>query len=492
MNDDSITFYRYCITEKPTAKDLEQMVDIFAAANVDTLTQCVHCRWQATYDSKVVEVAGDLTPEAVQPWEWIQYWQWHTCRRRLIAQGNDPPKVIARRCRQRGMSFLPSFRLNDQHGMHPHEGHYGSFRREHPGWIIGQKAMDYGVPQVREHILKVAQELAERYEMDGLDLDFMRWPVYFKSKEVEANTGVMTDFVGQIRAILDETGNRRGRHLLLSVRVPLRIGEGKVTDGLPPDSSDIECLGIGLDVRTWVKERGLVDMVCPMNFFYTDWHTMIENMAEWRALTDGTECGLYPTIHGRPWKDYEPPYISAESYRGAAYSFYLHGADGIALYNLWEDNAIGWEAVRDMGSPRVLSAKPRRYHCYLGDLMSVAKGERKTVGFYLPEDPTAPDVQARLRFTAVNLTLDHCIELDVNGRPVDKETLLFERRGPGRPAPAGAPRLPYFHIVELPLAGTAAFKGKNLLGVKLVEINPEIPKKDTIEIGRVEAFFEPT
>jgi len=33
--------------------------------NVDTLTHCVHCRWQAIYDSKVVEVAGDLTPEAV-------------------------------------------------------------------------------------------------------------------------------------------------------------------------------------------------------------------------------------------------------------------------------------------------------------------------------------------------------------------------------------------------------------------------------------------
>ena len=32
---------------------------------MDTLTHCVHCRWQAIYDSKVVEVTGDLTPEAV-------------------------------------------------------------------------------------------------------------------------------------------------------------------------------------------------------------------------------------------------------------------------------------------------------------------------------------------------------------------------------------------------------------------------------------------
>jgi len=47
---------------------------------VDTLTRCVHCRWQA--------------------------------------------------------NFLPSLRLNDQHGMHPHEGHYGSFRRDLPEWIV--------------------------------------------------------------------------------------------------------------------------------------------------------------------------------------------------------------------------------------------------------------------------------------------------------------------------------------------------------------------
>ena len=109
----------------------------------------------------------------------------------------------------------------------------------------------------------------------------------------------------------------------------------------------------------------------------------------------------------------------------------------------------------------------------------------------MPEDPTAQGVQARLRFTAVNLTLDHSIEVDVNGRHVDKDMLLFERRGPGRPAPAGAPHLQYHHIVEFPLAGAVALKGKNFLGVTLVEINPEIPKEDTIEIGRIEALFEP-
>ena len=49
---------------------------------------------------------------------------------------------------------------------------------------------------MREHILRVVREPAERYDIDGLDLDFMRWPVYFKSDEVKANTPLVTDFIG--------------------------------------------------------------------------------------------------------------------------------------------------------------------------------------------------------------------------------------------------------------------------------------------------------
>ncbi len=489
MNDDSVTFFSYCKTERPTAKDLEDMVDVFAMANVDTLTYCAHCRWQAAYDSKVVEVAGDLVPEAVRPWEHTHYWQWHACLRRLIAEGNDPPEVLARRCHERGMNFLPSFRLNDQHGMLPHEGQYGSFRRDHPEWIIGDKAMDYGVPEVREHILMVVRELTERYDLDGIDLDFMRWPICFRDDQVQANVPLMTGFVGEVRSILDGAGKRRGRHMLLSVRVPLNIGDGSLVNPHPM-RSDIECLGVGLDVRAWVRE-GLIDVVCPMNFFYTDWHTMIANMDEWRELTDGTQCGLYPTIHSMALDDYTPPYVSAESYRGAAHSYYLHGADGIALYNLWHVNETGWGAVRDFGAPIVLGAQPRRYHCYLGDPIPIARGERKTVDFYLPEDPMAPSERATLRFSAVNLTLEHHMEVDVNGTPVDGETLLFERVGPSQQPAVGAPRLAYMHIVAFLLAGTAAVMGKNVLGVRLIEINPEVPGKETVDICRVEASFEP-
>ena len=498
MVDSGGPYYGWSSQEGTTVQDLEHMVDVFAKAQVDTLSLTLHDRWQAYYDSKVVEVAGNLSPEAVQPWKWMHYWHWLTSLRRLIAQGSDPAQVMAARCHQRGMKFLASFRLNDQHNILPHEGQHGSFRRDHPEWVIARRAMDYGVPEVRQHILKVARELVERYDIDGLDLDFMRWPVYFKNEEVKANTPLMTEFVREIRSILEEGSRKKNRRLLLSVRVPTRIGEGKVINA-PEYSPELECLGIGLDVRRWIKE-GLIDMVCPMHFYYTDSQAMFQNIDEWEALTEGTQCGLYPTIAHAETKDYGPPYISPASYRGLAYSYYLRGADGIAIYNMYgptswlrlgtADDQEGWGVLRDLGDPIFLSTKLRRYHGHLGSLISTAKGQRRRMDFYLPEDPKGPGVEGRLRFTAVNLTLDHRLEVDVNGTPVDPRTLVFEYKA-YHFKDEGAPRSGYRHLVTFPLAETAAAKGNNVLGVKLVEINPQIPTRDTIEVGRVEALFEP-
>ncbi len=441
------------------------------------------------FTSEVVEIAGDLSPEAVQPWHYTHYWAWLATMRHLIERGDDPPRVLTESCHRRGMMFLASFRLNDKHDVHEHEGQYGSFRRDHPEWRFAENSMDYAVPQVRQHILSVVEELTERYDIDGIDFDFMRHPLYFRDGQVEANTPVMTDFVREVRTILDNAGERRKRPMLFSVRVPMTINE---------------CENIGLDVRTWIKQ-GLVDMVWPMDFYYSKWHLMIKQMPEWAALTEGTDCALYPTVHEEFLEGYTVPYITGDSERGMAYSYYTHGADGIALYNFWDGSEIGslrdnsdiWDAVGDMGRPSVLAAKPRRYHCYLGEPVMINKGERQAVEFYLPEDPSAAHLRPARRFFGCNLTQDHRIEVDINGTKVDPETLRWDRNQvDGFP---GAPTMPYGNLVTFPLANTTAKKGNNELGVTLVESNPElrdlaayqgIPASEgAIAVAMVEALF---
>ncbi|GEM_PF-3801312 len=497
MTDDSV-IYSYYARERPTAKDLEDVIDIYARAGVNALSHCIHCRFQAYYDSKVVEVAGDLTPEGVEPWRHVHYWHWLTALRRLIADGNDPPKVLAARCHQHGMRFLPCFRLNDQHGFEPNQAIYGSFRRDHPEWRIDKRAMDYGVSDVREHVLTVAREVCQGYDIDGLDLDFQRWPVFFKSDEVKANTPLMTAFVKEIRAYLDEAGKRLNRSMLLSVRVPIKIGRGQVINA-PVRHRDLECLGVGLDVPTWIKE-GLVNIVCPMAFLANQWPDMIAHMAQWRELTQDTDCSLHPTIHRNlawPVKPYDSPYVSRASYRGAAHSYYRHGADGIALYNLWDNDKVSWETVPDLGNPSALGAKPRRYHVYLDDPVLINKGERKTFELFLPEDPQDADQRPHLRFYAANLTLEHRIEIDINGTKVDPGTLTLDRIKSG--GLSGAPKMPYGYLVSFPLAHTSTRTGSNELGIKVIEINPELSQLTKvytvpesaggIAVGLIETLF---
>ena len=498
MQDDGTAYWRMS-TENPHAEDFDELLDAFAANGVDTFTQTMHSRWQAFYDSKVVEIVGDTSPEAVEPWHYTHYWFWATCVRRAIANGADPPKVLAEGAHRRGLKFLASLRLNDVHGILPHEGHYGSFRRDHPEWIIGEKSLDFGEVEVREHILSVARELIEGYDIDGLDIDFMRAPLYFRDDQVKANTPVMTELVRQIRECLDAASNKRGRRLLLSARVPLRLGEGrkinsKVDGQYSHDAT--ECLGVGLDVPAWVRD-GLIDVVCPMDYYYLKWTQMIDQMASWRRLTEGSACGLYPTIHG-PWLDgYSVPYLCSASYRSAAHSFYERGADGMALYNVWNNEPKIWDAIGDMADPITLAGKPRRYHVYLDEPVVVEEGGHGQVAFLIPEDPRAEGTRSALRFFAFNLTMDHRVEFDLNGTKIEHGDLCFERKMGSKP---GAPSQPYGYRVTVPMRKTTAVEGTNTLGVKLIGSNPQIADlpdyqnvpatKGGIALARVEALFE--
>lgn len=501
MQDDGTIYWRMS-TESPLLRDFEELLDVLAANGVDTFTQTMHARWQAYYDSKVVEIAGDTSPPSVEPWHYTHYWQWVTCVRRAIAKGLDPPRVLAEGAHRRGMKFLASLRLNDVHGLLPHEGLYGSFRRMHPEWIIGVKSMDFGQSQVRNHILSVVRELVEGYDIDGIDIDFMRAPLYFRDDQVITNTPLMTELVREVRSILDAASANRGRRLLLSARVPMRIGEGKIInnkiDGQDRGHDATECLGIGLDVPQWIRD-GMIDLVCPMDFYFLKWSQMMNQMDAWRCLTEGTVCGLYPTLHGPFQEGYDIPYLCSASYRGAAHSFYQRGADGIAIYNVWDNVPETWSAIGDMADPMVLAAKPRRYHVYLGDPVVVDQGEEGKVEFLIPEEPVSKGTRSALRFIAVNLTMEHHVEFDLNGTKLDPDDMQFEKKGPG--GSPGAPRLPYGYLVTIEMQKTAAIRGCNTLGVRVVRSNPQIVDlpdyvgirgtRGGIAIARVEALFEP-
>ncbi|MBN1541391.1 family 10 glycosylhydrolase [candidate division KSB1 bacterium] len=250
----------------------------------------------------------------------------------LFAKGIDPMQEMIALLQQAGITVLTNVRMNDHHG---NPKLWTPWEREHTEWSLGRdtgsrdwksigrlRQMDFAVPEVRHYRLSILEELIDRYDVDGIQLDFGRTPP-FLSEPTSENAHHLTDFVRNVRALLD----RQDRRLLFSVIVPWD------TDFL---------LREGLQVDRWIDE-GLVDLVCPGEWYYADWNIPFQRWKEW---TDGSRCRLIPHTPGNvsPYQvfEYGQPSLLGENrmldgakIRAIAQNFFSQGVDGMAFYNYY-------------------------------------------------------------------------------------------------------------------------------------------------------------
>jgi hypothetical protein len=282
---------------------------------------------------------------------------WELKRDQIAALGDDPLQPILQFWKRDGRKFFFSMRMNDDHHSRANWAHlWDDFRRTHRHWFlkpptdtewetqylpwledktppapgewiakvktrpkvlgIGQQPAiwdglryDYSKQEVRTHYLELVREACRRYDLDGVELDFMRGPKYFRDGEVDAAT--MTAFVTEVRAIVDESAKSHGRPIRLVARVPDRIAGA---------------LAFGLDVEAWLK-KGLLDAVIPGEGNHFD-NTKLE---EWVELAHRYHTPVYG-----PFKDLTPPRRGTpESYRAAAATLWEKGADGLYFFNYY-------------------------------------------------------------------------------------------------------------------------------------------------------------
>ncbi|OAM88539.1 hypothetical protein OH491_10300 [Termitidicoccus mucosus] len=245
----------------------------FRVLHSNDATNIVNCLWtqfpvrppvkDKFIRDSVAEVAGHgIDVHMMQPgYGWVPWWQsevlpmseqaaWKKSKNiRLhyyetyILNGGDLMSVFVDECRKTGQQAFASFRMNDQHhifaadnGKVP-EPEFSRragicpFYVENPQWRIGddgyadlpgQLSMDFAVPQVREYRLKQIRELVDKYDIDGLELDFVRhWALFNQRKTTSSQRAeILTSMVRQIREILDAKGARAGRYLWLGMRIP--------------------------------------------------------------------------------------------------------------------------------------------------------------------------------------------------------------------------------------------------------------------------------
>jgi hypothetical protein len=269
--------------------------------------------------------------------------------RSLVHDSIDPVGMVMQRAWFRGMGSFLSLRMNELHDVDWPESPLPSpFWRQHPEYRVGgypgwgAYALNYALPEVQEYSYAILRELCERYDPDGLEMDFMRFPYYFSPRpdSMQLYTSMMTDFVRRVRYMTTEISKRRGRPIILSARVPTSLAG---------------CAYIGLDPAAWAKDD-LIDLLTIAPFLSTQPEMLVEEFKR--------TCGNIPIYAGLEYTMGTRSMLR-EQKRAAAALLYASGADGIYLFNYfvyWDAGLnADMEVLKELADPELLSHTNKLY-----------------------------------------------------------------------------------------------------------------------------------
>jgi hypothetical protein len=268
--------------------------------------------------------------------------------RELHALGTDPLKLTEEFCKENGLEFFASMRMNDVHdcwlvkGMlqttdnltHPQalgmHAFFPPWKAEHPEFLFGApdrlppygpwSAVDYDRQEVRDRMLACLKEFCTEYDIDGLELDFTRMMCYFKTVAWGAiatpeQCDLMTGFIAAVRAVAEEAGRQRGRPILLAVRATNSIEYNQ---------------RIGLDLKAWFRQ-GMVDIFIGDNWVPLDpWKATAALAHRYKMKFYASLDSICAGGFGKETGNYYALYYG---WTGDALS---SGADGICYFNVEE------------------------------------------------------------------------------------------------------------------------------------------------------------
>ncbi len=363
-NSDASNMF-YAAEPPMRAADVYRFVDEVAdAGGVTTFYMCPNYGMPVIYPSQVTQMFGTgLTAEQEKLVAKVAPLKPSSERgaanlKSLLNAGHDPMGLVIDRAKAKGMEAFITFRPNEVHWINKPDDFpisllLSDFWREHPQWRIGKAGdplsqlhrdiigkrtspivagwlpggMNFAVPEVRAQRLAQLRECCERYNIDGLDIDFQRFPMYFRIGEEEANIKTMTNWVSEIREMTRQVAKKRGRPILLSVRVMARPEQNR---------------GLGLDPIDWANQ-GLIDIVVASHYLHNNFPLPI---AEYRKLLPAN-IPLYGSIEVEP---------KADTYRQIAKHLWKQGADGILMFNFFTSRERGVEPdfgiLKELGDPK--------------------------------------------------------------------------------------------------------------------------------------------
>ncbi|WP_321471191.1 family 10 glycosylhydrolase [uncultured Paludibaculum sp.] len=291
----------------------------------------------AVYPSKFLPPTHD---------RWIRAWQSH---------GFEWLSALIKECRKRNIEVIWNHRFSEvdldpdankeMTTLHP-------IKAAHPDWLIRcwwwQGLWNAAAPGLREFKVAQLRDLAENYDLDGIQIDFARHtPVLPPGHQWEQRDGV-TELLRMTRKMLLDVENKRNKPILLGAKVP-RTLEGCKIDGF--------------DVAVWAKER-LVDQL-------TLGSRSLDVDIEGFRKAVGPAIRLHPCYDDHHATDgYR--FAPIEYLRGVAATWWKQGADAVTTFNFAVARPARAAEVKDALAP---PTHQLAYH-QIGDPKTMANLDR--------------------------------------------------------------------------------------------------------------------
>ncbi|MBN1589455.1 MAG: family 10 glycosylhydrolase [Pirellulales bacterium] len=305
--------------------------------------------------------------------------------------GPDTLGTMVEFSHRHGIEVFWSLRMNDTHDA-ADGSMLSQWKQAHRDLLVGKRgtrypfganrwsAADYAHKEVRDRVVTWCDDVLKRYDVDGLELDFFRHAIFFKpqlhgKKVTQEQCDQMTSLIRRLRESADRQGARRGRPVLIAIRVP--------------DSAGF-CKAIGLDVDRWMEE-GLIDMLIVSGYFrLNEWKTSVEwghrhGVPVFASLDE-------PRLRRQP--ELQKIRESIGVYRARALDAWRAGVDGIYLFNYFGVSR-DLQACKEVGDPEALMKMDKLYATGSREVRSAGsylKGAKK----YLHRRPMLPELPEKL------------------------------------------------------------------------------------------------
>jgi hypothetical protein len=351
---------------------------------------------------------------------------WVVQMKHLADQGCNYLARALARCRQKGIAPGVSIRMNDMHDAPTPGTHlFSRFYMEHPELRLANPpvcswsatGLNYEHRAVRDHYLALIRELVHEYDLDVLELDFLRFSSYFPRDQFDRHCEIMTGFIREVHALLAGSGRR--------VQLLARVA-----------ATPASAYELGFDVAAWARE-GIIDGISAGAFLNSQWFVPVD---EFKALVGESvavyACADYPAdrrtslpVRGLP--------VNPDLLRGFAAGHLATGANGVELFNFFCAREQAWESpprepsfdtLRELRDLVALRSQPRTHTVTAGWAIGETDGvlqvpialkraEPRVLQMLLAAGTATQDVQAAVAFTGAETACPDQLWLHVNQVP---------------------------------------------------------------------------